>query len=297
MRRMSYAIIVTTFVVLAVTLPQRAAADSMTESVVSSNSVDLTPTLADVREWTVERMLFWSRPGRSLHPPAQETFEDGMIRYGAIADAARDVSYDPSEKPIFGGRYGRARTMALLLAVSLFESGYRKDVDLNVGKLARGDGGRSWCLMQIQLGKPILIDEDGKRMFDARAPGVRESTPTRVVFTENGGVRFTHEQTVGIGGPDLIADRRTCFRVGLRAMRRSFRACRKLPRAERLSAYASGNCDNGREASRKRVGTAVRWINTTRPPLLDSEVQALLKKMNPKTDPSPEGPPNIVAFR
>jgi len=250
------------------------------------------PGLDDVRKWTVSRMLRWSRPGRSFHPPAKETLEEGTLRYAEIADAVRDVIYDPIERPVFGGRYGRARTMALVLSISLYESGYRKDVDLNIGKLARGDGGKSWCLMQLQLGTPSLVHPDGRRAIDRNAPGVRESTPTRILL-EGNGIRFTNDQTVGHGGPDLIADRRLCFRAGYRAIRRSFSSCRRLPMLERLSAYASGNCNDGREASRRRVGTAIRWINTERPPLSDKDVMALLKKTT--TQPSPPDDKRSIA--
>ena len=253
--------------------PGNAVADSLKQDV-----KDPAASLTTFREWTVKRMLSWARPGRSFHPPAKESFEDGRDRYGEIADSVRDVVYDTNERPIFGGRYGRAKTMALILAISLFESGFRKDVDKNVGKLARGDGGKSWCLMQIQLGTPILIDGDGRRSTyqNRDAPGVRESTPTRLVFTEKG-VLFSNDQTTGSGGPDLIADRRLCFRAGLRIIRKSFSACRRLPMMERLSAYASGNCDGGREASKKRVGAAIRWVNASRPPLPDADVMSFLK--------------------
>jgi hypothetical protein len=110
----------------------------------------------------------------------------------------------------------------LILAVSYMESGWRKDVDLGVGRFARGDGGASWCMMQVHLG--------------------RRRTPE------------------GWSGPELVASRDRCFRTGLRALRRSVNACRARPMGEWLNAYASGACTRGAVESRRRMGLAMRWF-------------------------------------
>jgi len=83
-------------------------------------------------------MLAKAPPGRSHIVEARETVEAGAARYGEIAEAIADVSG------------GNARTAALLLAVSFHESGWRRDVDLGRGKLARGSG-RDSCLMQVRV--------------------------------------------------------------------------------------------------------------------------------------------------
>jgi hypothetical protein len=208
-------------------------------------------------------MLTWSPPGRSFIKVAQESSDIGRIRYEEIATSAIHVAYDPAEKPIFQGKYGRAQTLALLMSISFFESGYRKDVDLGLGSQSRGDSGRSWCLVQIQLDKP---NHDGK-------------TKTRILLT-NSGYKFIYDPTFsrGWGGEDLVQDRTKCYRVGLRMARQSFSACSRLPLEERLSAFASGKCNNpdGQAVSRSRVRLAQSWLARSRPPLPDSEVLNIL---------------------
>lgn len=269
----------------------------------ADTDTDASQTYETMKEWAVDRMIMWARPGRSLLPEAVETFEDGKSRYGEIADALFHVV--TTEKPLFGGKIGRIRTAALILSISMFESSYRKDVDLNIGKEGRGDGGRSWCLMQVQLGSPIYVDESGKRVTlvpicksvpiaDGGSmrrceyvppPGAKASTPTRIILTEEGGIKMTSDQTLGHSGQDLVADRKLCFAAGLRIVKNSFSSCRQLPLLERLSVYASGNCDDGREASRKRVGTAARWISSTAPKFNDEQ---LINAMAPPPPPPPD---------
>jgi hypothetical protein len=243
---------------------------------------------ADFRSWMVTRMLAWSPPGRSLLPAAKETREEGANRYGEIADAIIVVAFDPAETPLFPGRRGRVRTAALMAAVALHESGYRKDVDLNIGGQARGDGGKSWCMAQVNLG----------------VPGPNGKTLNRIVLTKDG-YEFTHDPNRGFGGEDLIADRRNCFRVGLHVMRTSFNTC-KVPVLEKLAMYASGNCNDGRDASRLRVGKAVKWLSEYPPPLDDPAIKAFLSAQppaapvppaNPPLVPVPDGSPGVTALR
>jgi hypothetical protein len=70
--------------------------------------------------------------------------------------------------------------------------------------------------------------------------------------------------TTGEGwtGSELIADRTSCFRAALHILRGSFAACRRLPMIDRMSAYATGSCSEGAEASRLRVGRALQWWDT-----------------------------------
>jgi hypothetical protein len=171
--------------------------------------------------WILSVMLAAAPPGRTQPLEAIETSEEAVVRYAEIARSITDVVLDAAEPPLFRQP---AQTAALILAVSYLESAWRKDVDLGIGRLARGDSGASWCMMQIHLG--------------------RGKTPE------------------GWSGPDLVASRDRCFRTGLRALRRSVNACRARPMGEWLNAYASGACTRGAVESRRRVGLAMRWYAT-----------------------------------
>ena len=179
------------------------------------------------KQWVVSFISRNAPPGRkTYYTYAVETREEALARYGEIAEALIDVIYDPEVRPLFSGPTGRARTASLLLGVMFWETGFRRDVDLGLGKDARGDNGRSWCLMQINIGKG--------------------TTPN------------------GLHGEDLVTDRRACFTEGLRVIRGSFQACRRLPLEYRLSAYASGSCDKGQDKSKQRVGTGMQWYTNSR---------------------------------
>lgn len=169
--------------------------------------------------WAVAFMVSWAPPGRSKIKDAIETPEDGQARYAEIARAAARVAYDPGVKPLFSGPQGRASTMALLLSIAYHESGFRRDVDLGIGKLARGSGTDS-CLVQVRVGK-------GK--------------------TAEG---WTHE--------DLVGDREKCFRAGYALIKRSFGACRRMPLLDWLGAYTRGRCVEGEPLSRARIGLSQR---------------------------------------
>lgn len=123
------------------------------------------------------------------------------------------------------------RVATLLVAVSFAESAWRRDVDLGVGPHARGDRGRSCSLYQFHLG--AAVDRDG---YDCNA---------------------------------LLADRTLATRQALKAMRRSARTCRALPPDLALSAFASGRCTAGHEASRVRMRLAKRF---------EARLRALLAK-------------------
>jgi hypothetical protein len=185
------------------------------------SSAAMTPEVLSA--WLVGVMMTTLPPGRAQPPDAAETVEEGKARYGEIADALANVVLDPSEPSLWRGPSGRARTAALVLAVSYLESGWRKDVDLGQGKHARGDDGNSWCMMQMHVGRGTTLE--------------------------------------GWTGPDLVASREKCFRAGLHALRRSQRACRSRPIEEMLNAYASGTCTRGAAESRQRVGLAMRWYD------------------------------------
>ncbi len=146
--------------------------------------------------------------------------EDTTERYEAIAHDLAEVALDPEEPPLFGGPQGRAQTALLMTSIAFFESGgFRRDVDLGFGPRSKGDSGKSWCLMQINVG-------DGKTAE-----------------------RWT--------GRDLVEDRRKCFRAGLGRIRQSFALCHALPLVDRLSGYTKGRCEAADDASRRRLTRAM----------------------------------------
>jgi hypothetical protein len=177
--------------------------------------------------WAVAFMIAVAPPGRA---GTKETREEGAARYREIATAAAIVAYDTDTPPLFEGRNGRARTLALLLSVAFHESGFLRHVDFGIGPRARGDSGQSWCLMQIKVGMGRTIQ--------------------------------------GWSGTDLVANRQRCFRAGLEMMRWSFQACRDNPSMELLDAYTSGRCDHGKIESRKRMESALDWFEDHPPPVL-----------------------------
>ncbi len=230
----------------------------------------------EIASWAFDQMVLWAPPTRftnaaygAVYPDAAEEEDDARDRYREIARDAIAVAYDPAEPPLFSARklvdgklvvtedpIGRAKTLAVMLAIADSESGgFRRDVDKNIGAKARGDGGKSWCMMQIQLSKP---DADGK-------------TQTRIAL-KGDQYSYSYSKDKDFGGEDLIADRKNCFRVALHMARESFRACAALPVEERLSVYAGGNCEEGRAPSRVRVSKAIRWLAKVAPPRTDAEV-------------------------
>src|SRR5262249_9689221 len=100
--------------------------------------------------WALSIMLGWAPPGRSHIKHAIETPDEGAARYAEVARAAAKVAFDPAEAPIVAGPRARSQSLAIMLSVAHHESGFRRDVDLGLGPLARGSGVDS-CLMQIRV--------------------------------------------------------------------------------------------------------------------------------------------------
>ena len=153
-------------------------------------------TVDAMATWLLGAMVSWSPP-QNHH---KEGADAALARYGAIARDLASVALEAEQAPLFDGPTGRAQTALLLAAVASLESDFRREVD--TGKL-RGDNGRSWCILQVQV--------YGK----------------------------TPEQWTG---QDLVDDRKRCLKSGLRVMRESFRLCKALPVEDRLSGYTSGTC-------------------------------------------------------
>jgi hypothetical protein len=151
-----------------------------------------------------------------------ESREETFARYVAIAQSVAKVALDPAEPPLFGGPNARMETGLFMTSVAFYESGgFRRDVELGLGKHGRGDSGRSWCLMQVNVGG-----------------GTTEE-------------RWT--------GPELVNDREKCFRVGLHRIRQSFVHCKDRTFIDRLSGYTDGRCRDDANASHRRTKRAIEY--------------------------------------
>ena len=157
--------------------------------------------------WLVAAMFAWT--------PAHEV---DRARYTEIASDLTAVVYDPAEQPLFPGADGRAKTAALLASIAAHESTFRADVE---NGRARGDGGSSWCFMQLHIGSGKTVE--------------------------------------GWTGAEVTSDRKLCFRAGLHIARESFRMCNASPANEKLSAYASGQCGRSVE-SRQMISRATAYF-------------------------------------
>jgi hypothetical protein len=119
------------------------------------------------------------------------------------------------------------RTQTALLMLSV--ASYESGYEQRVDDGVRlGDHGHSFCLMQLRVGRGT----------------------TREGWT----------------GPDLISDRKRCFRAALHVLRTSFGVCHALPVDDRLSAYATGHCFADAAISRSRVSRARSWRASHAPP-------------------------------
>ncbi len=186
---------------------------------------------SEIAEWLLALMTAFAPPERAdtedHFPGWAETSSERRERYASLSNDLYTFVYDPETKPLYGGKKGRARTAALLLAIAYHESGFARDVDEGPcyrgkhGTSKRCDSGVSACLMQIHLGKG--------------------TTPE------------------GWTQSDLFEDRRKCFSAGLRLIRKSFLACRALPMKHRLNAYASGSCARGHAGSERLMALGERF--------------------------------------
>lgn len=222
------------------------------------------PADEKVVQWAVDQMARWSPPDKlsaaetaSGYP---ETEAEARSRFAKIAAAARDVAFDPKEPPVFQGPDARSRTMAVMLAIASIESGgFQKKTDLGIGD-GVGDGGKSWCLMQVRLSTKNAAT--GKTWY-------------RVVLDDKYW-SYAVDGVSGWGGEDLVADRHKCFRAGLHAVRGSFDKLASRPLEDRLAVYASGKITAGFVASRRRMERAVSWLAKDPAPEQDAAVLELL---------------------
>lgn len=209
--------------------------------------------------WILTAMTTMAPPHRQHWvPEAQESIEQANSRYRDIATTIVEGVFDPEVQPVFGGKYGRQRSAMFVVVWWNGESGFRRDVDLGLGRarLARSgwnDYGRSWCMGQVNLGRKRRPDPERKGEWI-------EDSPT-----------LTPE---GWSGRDLCDDRRKCLVTTLRIMRQSIGACRNLPPEERMAAYAAGYCESyrGQTSSRARMRVFNRFYAQGKPTYTDEEV-------------------------
>lgn len=189
--------------------------------------------------WAVKAMLIFTLP--------QVRWEGNQARYENIASDAYDVAFDRDEAPLYKGQdenIARLETLMTLLAFASYEGQFRRDVDEGRDK-GVGDGGISWCQMQVQLrvkGQRVALDGD--------------------VF------KYTFDKT-GWDGAALIADRKKCFRMGLHMLRYSKRDCGDF------SKYTVGQCTKDEPKSKARTSRGLSWFQHNPPPSL--EAPALLE--------------------
>lgn len=140
-------------------------------------------------------------PGKTFYPEAKETKEEAEVRYMGIAADLVDVVFDPDEKPLFSGPFGRWRTLTAIVGIAKHESHFRKDVQFQLGSYGKGDKGNSVCFMQMMVG----------------------SGKTKEGWTKS----------------DLL-DNKKCFRAGLHLMHESVKACWNVAEEYRYSVYTDG---------------------------------------------------------
>lgn len=228
-----------------------------TEKATSNNSGVSAPPVKEkelAEDWIVGFMVKHAPPGRkTYYVDAQETKDEALERYHSIARDIIEVVYNPETTPLFGGAYGRARTVTVILGIMLFESGFGRHVDFGVGKFARGDNGKSYCLMQMNVGQ-------GRAWSNAGGWNIKKDRPWR--YGDK-----AEDLVQGASGPEMVADRRKCITEGLRLLKISFHSCRGVPLKEKLLVYASGKCSRSKEAvkgSRLRMTAAVKFWEETR---------------------------------
>ncbi len=206
----------------------------------------------DVQEfvaWIVAFLIAKAPPGQPQYGGLAETRQETETRYESIAQDLSEVV--ASEPPFYAGDQGIARTTSVMLSVAFFESAFSAKVDKG---LLRGDGGRSVCLMQINVGKG------------------RTNTWNTVTNKFASPNDKAEEVELGWNASELLGDRKKCFRAAHRIMRRSIASCSRLGPLEALRSYASGSCEEGSDASRRRMSVAVRWFSAHTPTFKNNDI-------------------------
>ena len=223
-------------------------------------------------------------------PEAKESVEEGTARRESIARDVVDVVFEDPAPPLFGGPNGRIREIPLILSIMQFESGFRRDIDYGLGKLSRGDHGKSRCLMQVMVGdgrtrpwnrtRHRFATDAEVRLWHRLHPADGEPDDAVVILGET-----VDEIEEGWTGNELEQDRRKCIISGLRIIRGSYGATRGMPPLDRLRVYASGSTEGGAEESAHRIGRAVRWYGRHPAPMTDAEYTEYLNQHEDEPDP------------
>lgn len=180
-----------------------------------------------IAAWLYALMVYLAPPDKLAAAPQlrgwEETAEQKHERYQEIAQALYHVTYDPSRRSLFGGKDGRARTAATLLAIAFMESGFARDVDKGPCSKDRPpgmdcDGGQAAGLGQIRL-------VDGTTILPIH--GVEGKTQK-----------------------DIFADRELMFQIQLFMVTKSFASCRRYGADWALNVYASGSCTRSKKAQK-----------------------------------------------
>lgn len=185
--------------------------------------------------WIFGLLTFLSPPAQTTCrlPGWEETVESRTQRYESIAKDLYEVIYTEKTKTPYGGKRGRAHTVALMVALAYMESGFMPDVDRGPcyrgpGFRARCDGGLSATMWQIRIGAGTTID--------------------------------TIHGTPDLDQADLFRDRKAAIRAALHMVNRSFRAARMLGPEDRLNVYGSGRVGAGQAAGKARLDLAHRLL-------------------------------------
>lgn len=218
--------------------------------------------------WILSLMTSLSPPHKErciMIPEARESYAQADTRY---QEAAEDIVKGSFEAPrsIFYGRKGRAKTALLVTTIFFMESGFRRDVDMGLGRtrLARSginDFGRSWCMGQINLGRKPMKDPETGEWLEQSASTTEE----------------------GWTGKDLVQDRKKCVVATINVLRKSLSSCKQLPVSGRLALYASGSCakQSGILASEARMSLFDRLFARSKPPdVSDEDVTAEIELEN-----------------
>ena len=133
------------------------------------------------------------------------------------ASIATDIAAVVTSQPPIPGM-SRTQSAVLLTSVAYHESGFLQSVDSGKRK---GDNGRSWCILQLNVGTAGTVQLDGYR---------------------------------DLTGPDLVADRSKCLAVGYEMIRRSVASCsaQGMTGADLLSQYATGHCERDIPAAQRQ---------------------------------------------
>jgi len=180
-----------------------------------------------IAAWLYALMVYLAPPDKLAAAPQlqgwEETASEKQARYEEIAQALYHVTYAPETKSLFGGKHGRARTAATLLAIAFMESGFAKDVD------------KGPCSKQ----RPPGMDCDG-----GQAAGLGQ-----IRLVDGATIQPIH----GVEGKtqkDIFGDRELMFRIQLFMVTKSFASCRRYGADWALNVYASGSCTRSKKAQK-----------------------------------------------